>query len=107
MKSIGFGHKNHDDSYCSLSSIKLKLEHLTCIVTAILLYFGAVHVICEIYDHFQNEKFQSAPGSRVGTPAYLAPEVILTTTGKKYDGKVMCYAWIALVGRSAVKSSDD
>jgi len=24
----------------------------------------------------------------VGTPAYLAPEVILTTKGKKYDGKV-------------------
>lgn len=37
---------------------------------------------------FQHEKFQSAPGSRVGTPAYLAPEVILTTKGKTYDGKV-------------------
>ena len=37
----------------------------------------------------QHEKFQSAPGSRVGTPAYLAPEVILTTKGKKYDGKVL------------------
>lgn len=37
----------------------------------------------------QHEKFQSAPGSRVGTPAYLAPEVILTTKGKTYDGKVM------------------
>ena len=36
----------------------------------------------------QHEKFQSAPGSRVGTPAYLAPEVILTTKGKTYDGKV-------------------
>ena len=36
----------------------------------------------------QHEKYQSAPGSRVGTPAYLAPEVILTTKGKKYDGKV-------------------
>lgn len=24
----------------------------------------------------------------MGTPAYLAPEVILTTKGKKYDGKV-------------------
>ena len=39
-------------------------------------------------DAMQHEKFQSAPGSRVGTPAYLAPEVILTTKGKKYDGKV-------------------
>lgn len=37
----------------------------------------------------QHEKFQSAPGSRVGTPAYLAPEVILTTKGKTYDGKVI------------------
>ena len=36
----------------------------------------------------QHEKFQSEPGSRVGTPAYLAPEVILTTRGKTYDGKV-------------------
>ncbi|GIL70724.1 hypothetical protein Vretimale_3824 [Volvox reticuliferus] len=36
----------------------------------------------------QHEKFQSAPGSRVGTPAYLAPEVILTTKGKTYDGKI-------------------
>lgn len=36
----------------------------------------------------QHTQFQSAPGSRVGTPAYLAPEVILTTKGKTYDGKV-------------------
>ena len=38
----------------------------------------------------QHEKFQSAPGSRVGTPAYLAPEVIMTTKGQTYDGKVQC-----------------
>lgn len=37
----------------------------------------------------QHEKFQSAPGSRVGTPAYLAPEVIMTTKGQTYDGKVI------------------
>ncbi len=36
----------------------------------------------------QDEKFQSAPGSKVGTPAYLAPEVISTTRGRTYDGKV-------------------
>lgn len=36
----------------------------------------------------QHENFQSAPGSRVGTPAYLAPEVILTTKGKTYNAKV-------------------
>jgi serine/threonine protein kinase len=39
-------------------------------------------------DLLQHEKFQSAPGSRVGTPAYLAPEVIMTTKGQTYDGKV-------------------
>jgi serine/threonine-protein kinase SRK2 len=32
--------------------------------------------------------YNSAPGSRVGTPAYLAPEVILTTKGKTYNAKV-------------------
>lgn len=36
----------------------------------------------------QHEKWNSAPGSRVGTPAYLAPEVILTTKGKTYNAKV-------------------
>ena len=43
--------------------------------------------ICD-FGYSKHEKFQSAPGSRVGTPAYLAPEVILTTRGKTYDGKV-------------------
>ncbi|KAK9841023.1 hypothetical protein WJX81_006268 [Elliptochloris bilobata] len=42
--------------------------------------------ICD-FGYSKHEKYQSAPGSRVGTPAYLAPEVILTTKGKKYDGK--------------------
>jgi serine/threonine-protein kinase SRK2 len=36
----------------------------------------------------QHEKHNSAPGSRVGTPAYLAPEVILTTKGKTYNAMV-------------------
>ena len=36
----------------------------------------------------QHEKYNSAPGSRVGTPAYLAPEVVLTTRGKTYNAKV-------------------
>jgi len=43
--------------------------------------------ICD-FGYSKHEKFQSAPGSRVGTPAYLAPEVILTTPGKTYDGMV-------------------
>ena len=40
------------------------------------------------HSRLQHEKFHSAPGSRVGTPAYLAPEVIMTTKGQTYDGKV-------------------
>ncbi|CAD7697206.1 unnamed protein product [Ostreobium quekettii] len=43
--------------------------------------------ICD-FGYSKHEKFQSAPGSRVGTPAYLAPEVILTTMGKTYDGMI-------------------
>lgn len=43
--------------------------------------------VCEL-DHPQHEQLNSAPGSRVGTPAYLAPEVILNTRGSTYDGKV-------------------
>ena len=45
----------------------------------------------------QHEKFQSEPGSRVGTPAYLAPEVILTTRGKTYDGKVHAFKILSRV----------
>ena len=43
--------------------------------------------ICD-FGYSKHEKFQSAPGSRVGTPAYLAPEVIMTKQGSTYDGKV-------------------
>lgn len=43
--------------------------------------------ICD-FGYSKHERYQSAPGSRVGTPAYLAPEVIMTTRGKTYDGKV-------------------
>lgn len=52
----------------------------------------------EVHVNFvvQHEKFQSAPGSRVGTPAYLAPEVILTTKGKTYDGKVLPHSAIPM-----------
>ena len=39
----------------------------------------------------QDENLQSAPGTRVGTTAYLAPEVIVNTQGHKYDGKVLLY----------------
>jgi serine/threonine-protein kinase SRK2 len=43
--------------------------------------------ICD-FGYSKHEKFHSAPGSRVGTPAYLAPEVIMTTKGQTYDGKI-------------------
>ena len=43
----------------------------------------------------QHEFFQSAPGSRVGTPAYLAPEIILTTKGRTYDAKARAFVTIA------------
>lgn len=46
--------------------------------------------ICD-FGYSKHEKFQSAPGSRVGTPAYLAPEVIMTTKGHTYDGKVIFF----------------
>ena len=36
----------------------------------------------------KDENYQSAPGSRVGTPAYLAPEVISNVEGQHYDAKV-------------------
>lgn len=51
--------------------------------------FMSLYVVSITMDRYsKHEKFQSAPGSRVGTPAYLAPEVIMTTKGKTYDGKV-------------------
>lgn len=47
----------------------------------------------------------------MGTPAYLAPEVILTTKGKKYDGKVRgvscsahyCWAMLCLPNRQCMR----
>jgi serine/threonine-protein kinase SRK2 len=43
--------------------------------------------LCD-FGYSKHEKLQSAPGSRVGTPAYLAPEVISTVKGGTYDGKI-------------------
>ena len=64
--------------------------------------------ICD-FGYSKHEKFQSAPGSRVGTPAYLAPEVILTTKGKTYDGKVwwLCYHVPTTLVRYTIVSSQE
>jgi serine/threonine protein kinase len=42
--------------------------------------------LCD-FGYSKHDTFQSAPDSRVGTPAYLAPEVILTNTHRPYDAK--------------------
>lgn len=57
--------------------------------------------LCD-FGYSKHEVAQSAPGSRVGTPAYLAPEVVMATGGQTYDGKaadvwscgVMLYAML-------------
>ncbi|GAB4821373.1 hypothetical protein N2152v2_008419 [Parachlorella kessleri] len=61
----------------------------------------------------KDENYHSAPGSRVGTPAYLAPEVISNVMGRSYDAKkadvwscgVMLYVMVA--GQYPFTSRDD
>ena len=43
--------------------------------------------LCD-FGYSKNKLFQSQPGSRVGTPAYLAPEVFMSQDGESYDGQV-------------------
>ncbi len=59
--------------------IRCRTASATCAVPVLL-------QLCD-FGFSKDENYQSAPGSRVGTPAYLAPEVILTTQGQTYDGK--------------------
>lgn len=63
--------------------------------------------MCKSKYQLQDEKFQSAPGSKVGTPAYLAPEVISTTRGRTYDGKASCRKILLFVGLWTVKNVSD
>lgn len=68
--------------------------------------------LCD-FGYSKHEKYQSAPGSRVGTPAYLAPEVILTTTGNTYNGKVSdiwscgVMLYVMLVGSYPFERAED
>jgi serine/threonine-protein kinase SRK2 len=68
--------------------------------------------LCD-FGYSKHEKYQSAPGSRVGTPAYLAPEVILTTTGSTYNGKVSdiwscgVMLYVMLVGSYPFERAED
>eukprot|EP01023_Acetabularia_acetabulum_P065365 TRINITY_DN8646_c0_g2_i1.p1 TRINITY_DN8646_c0_g2~~TRINITY_DN8646_c0_g2_i1.p1 ORF type:complete len:357 (+),score=52.62 TRINITY_DN8646_c0_g2_i1:350-1420(+) len=43
--------------------------------------------LCD-FGYSKHEYYHSAASSRVGTPAYLAPEVILSTGPRTYDGKM-------------------
>jgi serine/threonine-protein kinase SRK2 len=42
--------------------------------------------LCD-FGYSKHDRFQSAPDSRVGTPAYLAPEIVLSTGDRPYDAK--------------------
>lgn len=59
--------------------------------------------ICD-FGFSKHERLQSAPDSRVGTPAYLAPEVVNHTRGSTYDGKLAdiwscgVFLYVLLVG---------
>jgi serine/threonine-protein kinase SRK2 len=64
---------------------KIKQNNFICHFT-----FGGL--IVDIYDTnldclVQSSVLHSQPKSTVGTPAYIAPEVLLK---KEYDGKVIC-----------------
>ncbi|KAK9830625.1 hypothetical protein WJX81_006668 [Elliptochloris bilobata] len=70
--------------YChkmGVANRDVKLENTLLVSTA-----RPLIKLCD-FGYSKDEKFQSAPGSKVGTPAYLAPEVISATRGKTYDGK--------------------
>lgn len=75
--------KGELDSSCNIG---LHCTHMSIACRGV--HWQVMSLLTGVTDVLQHEKFQSAPGSRVGTPAYLAPEVIMTTKGQTYDGKV-------------------
>lgn len=68
--------------------------------------------ICD-FGYSKHEQLNSAPGSRVGTPAYLAPEVILNTRGSTYDGKTAdmwscgVFLYVMMIGAYPFEKPED
>ncbi len=64
---------------------------------------GSVRPLVKLADFgfSKDENYQSAPGSRVGTPAYLAPEVITNVHGQSYDAKASSGGGVCAGGAGA------
>eukprot|EP00803_Ostreobium_quekettii_P004335 evm.model.scf_823.11 EVM.evm.TU.scf_823.11 scf_823:61607-62918(+) len=68
--------------------------------------------ICD-FGFSKHEMLNSAPDSRVGTPAYLAPEVVSNTRGETYDGKMAdiwscgVFLYVMLMGSYPFEKPDD
>jgi serine/threonine protein kinase len=70
--------------HCSCANV-----HVLCLNIDVMLQLSvpACVQLCD-FGYSKHEQFHSAPGSRVGTPAYLAPEIVKVSQGSKYNGKV-------------------
>lgn len=68
--------------------------------------------ICD-FGFSKHEMMNSAPDSRVGTPAYLAPEVVENRRGETYDGKMAdiwscgVFLYVMLVGSYPFERPED
>lgn len=70
-------------TWCSLLNRKFSWFNWICIYFYLLLLAHS-----DLVSSFQSSVLHSQPKSTVGTPAYIAPEVLLK---KEYDGKVMLW----------------